>query len=983
VEQSKDKRRLSALHSTDVFFQADPARNRSGSSAFLSSRSLPDLGAKYLVTEVIGQGGMGVVLKAEHLALGQTRAVKLLRYDASTFKPTLLTRFRQEAMITSDLSHPNIIRVYDFDHTPEGVPFIVMEYLEGKTLEALLAERSRLPFEEVIHLVAGVADALDQAHGRGVIHRDIKPANLFLTNECCLKILDFGISQIAEMKCRVTAPDEVVGTLLYMAPEQLQQKSSDGRSDLYAFASVVYEMLAGRPVIVAESYEALVTRLLDDLPLVSPDGLKGLPPHAAKAIERALQKDPEKRFKTAWEFVIALIGPSLSSSILSLRLSTPPPMRLNPPEPFNSDTVDAGVIRPVPLDTVHPRRKKRRFLWRVLLLAILMLTGLLFLNHLVFTPEDTVHQIAVVPAGDLRFPDEKDPWRRGALAALTARYLNLDPRVSVFLVESAGRPNAPSSVASNGRDGDVMTVAVDGREGAYILKLDLERPSNHEILWEYAVQAPDIESAVESATWAFSDGFVVDRARPGDSNHEKCADPRRCRLAEMTEKALLQGLFKRADRLAMPLKSDPDTAFTWLAYAVLRCGVKGAFDAPVGAPEIPSFKTKAGSDRAHVIDLLGPPKTPAGGSTSKWCDLMDSDDALVRAMAQLAQKDHAYCGTTRRPICKRLSSFFDRADCLRASEEGDSPKTTREYFVEFAGTDLAHFGVVGTYSSLFWEGQWDLASRWLGRMRWRFGTLEPGIAESMVRYYMAKRDGTQALIWARRSKRAAWREGLALQADGWLDAGLSKVVSEAVARIGSDSQPLSDEAARQIKTSLQPVILTKSADLARTWLEVVGDPPSPLLSSAVALVSAVRDRDRRICARKRRPSDHPFDVERLYWCDAFDELVRLVQNAGARGYAERAERFFLADALFETGALDRAAIAFAELERDPVVRAEFPVAAVFALERLGAIAERRDERDAAVRYYRAFSSIWPGLDVPIGESIRARKRLNRLERALP
>jgi serine/threonine-protein kinase len=262
------------------------------------------VGDRYEVGEVIGRGGMAQVHRGRDVRLGRDVAIKLLRQDLAS-DPTFQSRFRREAQSAASLNSPSIVAVYD---TGEGeidgvaTPYIVMEYVEGRTLRDVLAAEGRLLPHRALEIAAAICGALEQAHAAGIVHRDIKPGNVMLTTSGEVKVMDFGIARaLTSSTATMTQTSSVVGTAHYLSPEQARGEHVDARSDVYSTGCLLYELLTGAPPFTGETAVAVAYQHVREDP-VPPSSVEPDVPDSADAIVLvAMAKNPVNRYSSAAE----------------------------------------------------------------------------------------------------------------------------------------------------------------------------------------------------------------------------------------------------------------------------------------------------------------------------------------------------------------------------------------------------------------------------------------------------------------------------------------------------------------------------------------------------------------------------------------------------------------------------------------------------------------------------------------------------------
>ena len=290
------------------------------------------LGSRYEIISRLGSGAFGEVYKARDTMLNRIVAIKRIRFDEHTDETQRLQieqRFLREAQVAARLNHPNIVTIHDIISTPT-MNLIVMEFVNGFTLEWMLKTRNRLHFTETVDILSRVADALDHAHRNKVVHRDVKPGNIMITptdQASHVKVTDFGIAK-AEFSADITTAGSLVGTPNYMSPEQARGAPMDGRSDLFSLGCVLYECLAGTKPFQSNSLTDVLLRVVSEAPHPLDIEKLGLPAEVRTLVDRSLAKDPLQRFGTGAELIGALHSITVVPST----------------EPFPPDAPSAAVV---------------------------------------------------------------------------------------------------------------------------------------------------------------------------------------------------------------------------------------------------------------------------------------------------------------------------------------------------------------------------------------------------------------------------------------------------------------------------------------------------------------------------------------------------------------------------------------------------------------------------------------------------------------
>ncbi len=356
------------------------------------------LGDRYELGEVIGRGGMAEVRRGRDRRLGRVVAVKMLRVDHSA-DATFQARFRREAQSAASLNHRNIVAVYDTGEdvfNGHRIPYIVMEYVEGRTLRELLREQARFTPERSIEIVSTVLEALEYSHRAGIVHRDIKPGNVMITGPGEVKVMDFGIARsLAESGVTLTQTAAVVGTAQYISPEQARGEQADARSDLYATGCVLYEMLTGRPPFVGESLVSVAVSHVREMP-TPPSALDpSLPPDLDAIVMKSLAKDRLERYQSAFEMRADLERAAAGLPVAAAH-DTSAATQLIAAAPAGYDSYGTAAD----LDQVEevPEPEPRGMSWgRLVLIALAILAVAGIIGYLLFRGDDDGAQQVGVP----------------------------------------------------------------------------------------------------------------------------------------------------------------------------------------------------------------------------------------------------------------------------------------------------------------------------------------------------------------------------------------------------------------------------------------------------------------------------------------------------------------------------------------------------------------------------------------------------------
>ena len=413
------------------------------------------LGGRYELDGIVGRGGMAEVFRARDIRLDRIVGVKTLRDDLARDQ-TFQARFRREAQSAASLNHPSIVAVYDTGEDMVGnlpVPYIVMEFVDGRTLRDLLRDDRRLLPERAAEITDGVLRALDYSHRNGIVHRDIKPGNVMLTRAGEVKVMDFGIARaVSDSQMTMTQTAQVIGTAQYLSPEQARGERVDARSDLYSTGCLLYELLTGRPPFTGDSPVAIAYQHVKEEPVPPSQVDPEVPPWADAIVLKAMQKSPGERYQSAGEMrndiqralsgapVAAPMAGSYAGTRRMGAAATQVAGRTSAIPPYQYGGEDGGQA--------EPPQRRRAWPWVVIATVVLILIAAILLIKFI---NGTGSGIAVPNVvGKSKAVAERQITKAGlAVGSVTPQASSSTPKNDVISTSPSAGTNEPKNTPIN------------------------------------------------------------------------------------------------------------------------------------------------------------------------------------------------------------------------------------------------------------------------------------------------------------------------------------------------------------------------------------------------------------------------------------------------------------------------------------------------------------------------------------------------------
>jgi serine/threonine-protein kinase len=518
------------------------------------------LGGRYQVGELLGYGGMAEVHRGRDLRLGRDVAIKMLRTDLARDQ-TFQMRFRREAQNAASLNHPAIVAVYDTGEeiapTGETLPFIVMEFVNGRTLKEVLAAEGRLMPRRALEISADICAALEFSHRHGIIHRDIKPGNVMLTQNGQVKVMDFGIARaLASGATTMTQTSAVIGTAQYLSPEQARGEAVDARSDVYAAGCVIFELVCGHPPFVGDSPVSVAYQHVREDPRAPSEINPEVNPDVDAIVLKALAKNPLNRYQSAQEMRADLLRAAAGRPVMAT-----PVLRDDETVAMMGQT---AVTRPInaaatrPTARVGDPRRRKASAWVLaalstlgVLAVIALIAGLILSNQSNETPQTTVPNVIglelataranltnaglVATSGDPYYGDDCDKGKVVKQSTPEGERVARDTEVVINVCQGPQEVEVPKDLVGSTRDAAESALVKLGLRPQF-KEVDNEAPKNQvvrvpdagkkvakdatvvvEVSLENVVSVPNVvgDDADSAQDELEERGFNVDR-RPGD-----------------------------------------------------------------------------------------------------------------------------------------------------------------------------------------------------------------------------------------------------------------------------------------------------------------------------------------------------------------------------------------------------------------------------------------------------------------------------------
>jgi eukaryotic-like serine/threonine-protein kinase len=519
----------------------------------------------YKIIEKLGQGGMGVVYKAQDTKLDRLVALKFLPHHL-TGSDAEQARFIQEARAASALNHPNVCGIHAIGEH-KGQVFIDMEFVEGKTLKRMI-EDGELRIENCIQFAVQIGEALQEAHSRGIVHRDIKAENIMVNARNQIKVMDFGLAKL-KGSLKLTRTSSTVGTLAYMAPEQIQGGEVDARSDIFSFGIVLYEMLTSQTPFQGEHEAAVMYSIVNAVPALPSSIRPSIPQEVDQIVQRLLEKDPEDRYQHA-DHVVSDLRRILKRTGRVSRSAMP---AVPAPSGVQSDYATDSTVPPSSLPGRIPKRILVAGMAGLIMLVLVVGGYLLFLR-----PSRAIDSLAVLPfvngSGDPNTEYLSDGITESLINSLTRiPQLRVVPRSTVFRLK--GKDVDPQEAGASLKVKSVLAGRVVERDGALDVQIDLIDVENQSQIWgsHYRKNINDILALQEEIV-----GEVTSRLRITLANETKQQLARKSTENADAYQLYLQGRYywnkrrtgeieKAIDYFSRAIVLDPNYALAYVGLA--------------------------------------------------------------------------------------------------------------------------------------------------------------------------------------------------------------------------------------------------------------------------------------------------------------------------------------------------------------------------------------------------------------------------------